>query len=70
MPIYLMKCDACGEEYEDFRQVSDKDERGRCIVCGSPRLRRTEVFVEDCCGCSESVPLDADACEVETCCSC
>ena len=23
MPIYLMRCDSCGEEYEDFRRVGE-----------------------------------------------
>ena len=52
MPIYKLKCAACGEEFEDFRNISDKHEKGHCLTCGSKKVKRIEVLVSDCdCGC-------------------
>jgi putative FmdB family regulatory protein len=62
MPIYRLKCDACGEEFEDFRNISEKEEKGSCLACGSGEIKRIEVMVTDCdcgCGCSE-VKADFD----------
>ena len=56
MPIYKLKCDACGEEYEDLRNVSDQEEIGPCISCGADDIKRMKVIVEDCCGCPVSGP--------------
>lgn len=60
MPVYVLKCDSCGEEYEDFRSLSDKEERGQCLNCGSGSIKRIEVMVEDCCGCSTCAPVDSE----------
>ncbi|MFO8057217.1 MAG: FmdB family zinc ribbon protein [bacterium] len=57
MPIYKFKCKECGKEYEDFRSVVEKEERGACIQCGSASIERLENMTEECaCGCGCSGP--------------
>jgi len=52
MPIYLLKCDDCGEEFEDFRTIKDREERGVCISCGSKSIERVHRLELACdCGC-------------------
>lgn len=52
MPIYLLKCNDCGDEFEDFRNIKDQEERGVCIACGSKCLERVHKLELECdCGC-------------------
>ncbi len=60
MPIIRFRCNKCGEEFEDFRNIKDKEETGGCISCGCAEIKRVEVMNVGCdcgCGCSE-VPGD------------
>ncbi len=58
MPIYIYKCRHCGEEFEDFRNIKEREETGACIACGSGDIQRLEDVTPECgCGCG---------CEVHT----
>jgi len=52
MPIYKLKCGDCGERFDDFRNIRQLREEGRCIRCGSRNLERGEEIKLECgCGC-------------------
>ena len=70
MPIYMFKCDSCGDEYEDFRNIAETEEKRSCISCGKDAIRRIEVVIEDCCGCPVSVPIGGDWRKSGTGCEC
>jgi putative FmdB family regulatory protein len=55
MPIYKFYCDACEEEYEDFRALDEDEGTGECLVCGSTEINRGELAEVEC-GCG----ADAD----------
>jgi putative FmdB family regulatory protein len=40
MPIYEYKCKGCGEEFEAFRSIHEKDESVECPKCGRTHPRR------------------------------
>lgn len=55
MPIFKFACKDCGKEYEDFRSVVEKEEKGACMKCGSQSIERLSEMTEECacgCGCS------------------
>ena len=61
MPIYIFKCNECGGEFEDFRNISDKEEQGRCLACGSEKIERVEAMVSECdcgCGCGSVIKVE------------
>jgi len=59
MPIYRFKCNSCGEEFEDFRNIGQTEEKGQCLGCQSNEIERVEKIVAECdcgCGCSDVEP--------------
>lgn len=57
MPIYKYNCRACGELFEDFRNIAEKEGRGKCLGCGSGRIERGQNLTAGCdCGCDCSLP--------------
>lgn len=40
MPIYEYKCEACGEDFEMRRSISDSDSKAKCPKCGAEETRR------------------------------
>lgn len=40
MPMYEYRCQACGEQYEQLRRMSEADQDLECPHCGSPRVER------------------------------
>jgi putative FmdB family regulatory protein len=40
MPIYEYKCKGCGEKFEAFRSIHDKDENVACPRCKRTHPRR------------------------------
>jgi len=51
MPIYEFRCFDCGENFEDFRNISQKEETGKCLSCQSKNIERVTVLTEDGCDC-------------------
>jgi len=54
MPIYRFHCHECGDLFEDFRNIKDKNEKGWCLNCGSEKIERVAVQALGCdcdCGC-------------------
>jgi putative FmdB family regulatory protein len=43
MPLYEYKCESCGEEFEQIRSSSDKDEV-KCPKCDSPAEKKLSWF--------------------------
>lgn len=41
MPIYEYQCEACGEEFEEFRFPTESDEDAICPKCGAKKAKRT-----------------------------
>jgi len=41
MPIYEYRCEACGEEFEEFKFSTESDEATPCPKCASEKTRRT-----------------------------
>jgi len=57
MPIFRFKCHSCGREFEDYRNIMQKEETGACILCGSHNIERMRNMNPECdcgCGCSSS----------------
>jgi putative FmdB family regulatory protein len=57
MPIYTFECGDCKDKFEDFRNISEKEESGSCLSCGSKSIKRMDKFQSDCdcgCGCEET----------------
>jgi putative FmdB family regulatory protein len=46
MPIYEYRCKECGEKFEAFRSIHDKDNSVECPRCGrkGPRRIPSSVF--------------------------
>jgi putative FmdB family regulatory protein len=40
MPIYEYRCHECGERFESFRAISDRDDSVECPKCGKKDSRR------------------------------
>lgn len=40
MAIFEYKCPACGEQFEDFASIADRDKPRECAVCGKPGAAR------------------------------
>lgn len=40
MPSYPYECLKCRCTFDDFRQISQRDEAGECPDCGSAKIRR------------------------------
>ncbi|HEY96961.1 MAG TPA: zinc ribbon domain-containing protein [Dehalococcoidia bacterium] len=40
MPIYEYECRVCGEEFEAFRGLFDKDSKVTCPMCGEKGPKR------------------------------
>lgn len=40
MPIYEYKCKSCGNTFEEFRLISERDAAVRCPLCGTPGSER------------------------------
>ena len=57
MPIFRLQCRECGHQFEDFRNIMDREETGKCLKCGSENIERAEALVSDCdCGCGCGAP--------------
>jgi len=41
MPIYEYRCKQCGEKFEAFRGINDKDDEVICPKCGVKKPHRT-----------------------------
>ena len=57
MPIYEFKCGDCKIEFEDFRNISEKEETGSCLSCGSKNIVRMDKLQSECdcgCGCGDT----------------
>ena len=66
MPIYTFKCEDCKGEFEDFRNISEKEETGSCLSCGSKnisRLDKLEVGYSYGCGCGDTPSPDKIDCD-------
>lgn len=40
MPLYEYQCNACGEQYDEYRSIADRDKRQPCPKCGSRDTQR------------------------------
>ena len=40
MPIYEYCCRQCGEKFEEFRRISEADQKARCPKCRSEETER------------------------------
>lgn len=59
MPIYSYHCHECGQHFEDFRNIKQKQETGKCLSCGSTNIERVENLTASCdCGCGCGGPAD------------
>ncbi len=56
MAIIQYHCMSCGTNFEDFRNIHEKDQLGKCVACGSDRVKKLEECASECgcgCGCDE-----------------
>ena len=44
MPIYVFRCEECGEIFEVFILRSDEEEEIKCPKCGSKSYKRNSFF--------------------------
>jgi putative FmdB family regulatory protein len=40
MPIYEYRCLKCGEKFEEFRRISEADQKAKCPKCQSEETER------------------------------
>jgi putative FmdB family regulatory protein len=40
MPIYVYRCQQCGEKFDSFRGIYDSDEGVACPKCGAKKPQR------------------------------
>ncbi len=40
MPLYEYRCRSCSETYDEYRAISERDNKGPCPKCGSKDTAR------------------------------
>ena len=48
MPVYLLRCEYCGTEFDNFRSVADHGNWGDCPECESPANVRQVITAPAC----------------------